>query len=193
MTDCEIAGLDDDNERIRVQNQYVTMTGYTKGMTDPEEVRQHIANLIRSRRLALRMDQNALAARSGLSQAALSRYEAASSSMRAEDVPRLAAALETEPWEFFTATLRSNMGVNWTAVEAEMVTCFRSLPPGERMDMADLVQRRAAAHRQAHGDDFMAFLERISVGGIRPAEAKPTSEDSGLVSKKVEDEERETL
>ena len=131
-------------------------------MTDPLAVRNHIAELIRSRRLALRLDQIALSARSGISQAALSRYESAAASMRAEDVPRLAVALEVEPWEFFVANTRDHIGVDWVGVEAGVIASFRSLPPGERMDTADLVQRRAAAHRQARATAVIDYMESIS-------------------------------
>ena len=153
-------------------------------MTDPQEVREHIANLIRSRRLALRLDQSVLAERSGISQAALSRYEAAAASVRAEDVPRLAKALVVSPDAFYLETMAGlkPLGPEWSEAEARLVANFRRLPPEERLKAFRSVQRQV----EEFDTTFMEHLEAISIGGTR-------HEDSGVVSKIMGDEEGETL
>lgn len=153
-------------------------------MTDPQEVRQYIANLIRTRRLALRMDQSALAAQSGISQAALSRYESAAASIRAEDVPRIAEALRIEPQEFFVGTMRVRgeyMAPEWNEAEARLIANFRSLPPEERLEAFRSIQRQV----NESSATWMEYLEAISIGGKRYG-------DSGVVSKNADAEERET-
>ena len=165
---------------------------------DTLSIRKYIGDLIRQRRFALRLDQSDLAALTGISQAALSRYEAASTPMRAEDIPRLAEALQIDPREFFDRNIRDEMGVDWKTIEAILIENFRALMPAERVAVAQGLQRRGRSRGapSPQWPDTASVPRYNGMGDLLDENFEPhkseANDGSGLVSENVQREERET-
>ena len=163
---------------------------------DPIAIRKNIAMVIRSRRQALGLDQSDLSALSGISQGALSRYETELAGMRAEDVPRLAKALNLSPLDFLEVGTVDRTGMDWRLLEAALMANFRSLPPVERLQTAYEVQAKLMAFEVKAATigptpDSANNSDGLSEMGFYEADGSQ-AEDSGLVSKKEHSKERET-